>query len=140
MDRIAELAARQPDTGMAWSGLCSIRGLAPLLYGLSLLVVLYLAALDNSWTMPVAVLLVIPLGLLGAVLAASSRELPSDRPGAVDHRAGGGQPGADWPRRPYADRVSCSYKIMSNIFLATAGGQGMFDAATGRPAPEGEQR
>ena len=43
---------------------------APLLYALSLLVVfLCLAALYESWSIPVAVLLVVPLGVLGAVLA-----------------------------------------------------------------------
>ena len=42
----------------------------PLLYALSLLVVfLCLAALYESWTIPTAVLLVVPLGILGAVLA-----------------------------------------------------------------------
>ena len=44
-------------------------GQAPLLYGLSLLIVfLCLAALYESWTIPLAVLLVVPLGIVGAVL------------------------------------------------------------------------
>jgi multidrug efflux pump len=47
-----------------------------LLYGLSLLVVfLCLAALYESWSIPIAVLLVIPLGLIGAVLGVMLRGL-----------------------------------------------------------------
>ena len=46
-------------------------GQAPALYGLSLLIVfLCLAALYESWTIPLAVILVVPLGIVGAVLAA----------------------------------------------------------------------
>ncbi len=45
---------------------------APALYAISLLVVfLCLAALYESWSIPVSVMLVVPLGVLGAVLAAS---------------------------------------------------------------------
>ncbi|MEP6938681.1 MAG: multidrug efflux RND transporter permease subunit [Rudaea sp.] len=52
---------------------------APLLYSLSILVVfLCLAALYESWSIPVAVLLVVPLGILGAVLATSLRGLTND--------------------------------------------------------------
>ena len=52
---------------------------APLLYALSLLIVfLCLAALYESWTIPLAVLLVVPVGLLGAVLAANLRGLSND--------------------------------------------------------------
>ncbi|MDT3721253.1 multidrug efflux RND transporter permease subunit [Pseudomonas oryzihabitans] len=54
-------------------------GQAPLLLGLSLLVVfLCLAALYESWSIPTAVLLVVPLGVLGAVLAVTLRGLPND--------------------------------------------------------------
>src|SRR5690606_6308999 len=54
-------------------------GQAPLLYALSLLVVfLCLAALYESWTIPVAVLLIIPLGLVGAVFAVTLRGLEND--------------------------------------------------------------
>jgi len=53
--------------------------LAPLLLALSaLLVFLVLAALYESWTIPLAVLLTVPLGILGAVLAATFRGLPND--------------------------------------------------------------
>ncbi|OYX59829.1 MAG: hypothetical protein B7Y88_16050 [Sphingomonadales bacterium 32-64-17] len=54
-------------------------GQAPLLYALSVLVVfLCLAALYESWSIPVAVLLVIPLGLVGALFAATLRGLEND--------------------------------------------------------------
>ena len=83
MDVIAGLAAQIPGTAVAWAGssyeerLSS--GRAPLLYALSLIVVfLCLAALYESWSIPVAVVLVIPLGLIGAVLAVTLRGLEND--------------------------------------------------------------
>jgi multidrug efflux pump len=52
---------------------------APLLFTLSLLVVyLCLAALYESWSTPVAVMLVVPIGVLGAVLAVTLRDMPND--------------------------------------------------------------
>jgi multidrug efflux pump len=52
---------------------------APALFALSLLAVfLVLAALYESTTIPLAVILVVPLGLLGALLGATMRELPND--------------------------------------------------------------
>jgi multidrug efflux pump len=49
------------------------------LYGISVLVVfLLLAALYESWTIPVSVMLVIPLGIVGAILAATLRGLYND--------------------------------------------------------------
>ncbi|MCM8730252.1 efflux RND transporter permease subunit [Hephaestia sp. GCM10023244] len=83
MARIAAHAAKLPGTTVAWSGLSYQEqissGQAPLLYALSLLVVfLCLAALYESWTIPVAVLLVIPLGLVGAVFAVTLRGLEND--------------------------------------------------------------
>ncbi len=83
MDRIAQLAAQQPGTASAWSGLSFQErlssGQAPLLYTLSLIVVfLCLAALYESWTIPLAVLLIIPLGLVGAVFAVTLRGLEND--------------------------------------------------------------
>ena len=83
MARIEELAKAIPGTTVAWSGLSFQErlssGQAPLLYGLSLLVVfLCLAALYESWTIPIAVLLVIPLGLVGAVFAVTLRGLEND--------------------------------------------------------------
>jgi multidrug efflux pump len=83
MTRMEELARRIPGTSVAWAGLSYQErlssGQAPLLYGLSLLVVfLCLAALYESWSIPVAVLLVIPLGLVGAVFAVTLRGLQND--------------------------------------------------------------
>ncbi len=52
---------------------------ALLLYAISILFVfLCLAALYESWTVPIAVILVAPLGVAGAVLAANLRGLPND--------------------------------------------------------------
>ncbi|MDO9369183.1 MAG: efflux RND transporter permease subunit [Sphingopyxis sp.] len=83
MDEMEGLANQLPGTSVAWSGssyqerLSS--GQAPLLYGISLLVVfLCLAALYESWTIPLAVILIIPLGLIGAVVAVSLRGLEND--------------------------------------------------------------
>ena len=83
MKRMEELAAQIPGTVVAWSGLSFQErlssGQAPLLYGLSLIVVfLCLAALYESWTIPVAVILIIPLGLVGAVFAVTLRGLEND--------------------------------------------------------------
>ncbi len=52
---------------------------APLLFAISLVVVfLCLAALYESWSIPFAVMLVVPLGIFGAVLAVTLRGLPND--------------------------------------------------------------
>jgi multidrug efflux pump len=83
MERMAEIAREQPGVSVAWSGLSYQEqlssGQAPLLYALSLLVVfLCLAALYESWSLPVAVMLVMPLGLIGATLAVLLRGLEND--------------------------------------------------------------
>ena len=83
MDRIAALAAKEPRVSVDWSGRSYQErlsgGQAPYLYALSLLVVfLCLAALYESWSIPVAVLLVIPLGLVGAIFAVTLRGLNND--------------------------------------------------------------
>ncbi len=77
------LAKMPPGVGYEWSGLSlqeqESGGQAPMLYGLSILVVfLLLAALYESWTIPMAVILAIPLGVLGAVLATTVRGLSND--------------------------------------------------------------
>jgi multidrug efflux pump len=78
------LAAELPrGFGYEWTGQSLQEKLsgsqAPLLLGLSvLLVFLVLAALYESWTIPLAVLLTVPLGILGAVIAALLRGLPND--------------------------------------------------------------
>jgi multidrug efflux pump len=83
MDRIAALAAKEPGVAVDWSGLSYQErlsgGQAPVLYALSLLVVfLCLAALYESWSIPISVLMVIPLGLLGAAIAVALRGLEND--------------------------------------------------------------
>jgi len=83
MKRIGAIAAKLPGTSIAWSGLSYQErlsgGQAPMLYGLSLLVVfLCLAALYESWSIPLAVMMVIPLGLIGATLAVVVRGLEND--------------------------------------------------------------
>ncbi|MBD3745762.1 MAG: efflux RND transporter permease subunit [Sphingopyxis terrae] len=83
MDEMERMAAEIPGTSVAWAGASYQErlssGQAPLLYGLSLLVVfLCLAALYESWSIPLAVLLIIPLGLVGAVFAVTLRGLEND--------------------------------------------------------------
>ena len=72
-----------PGIGLEWTGQSYEELLsseqAPLLLGLSILVVfLALSALYESWSIPVAVVLVIPLGVLGALVGAMGRGLPND--------------------------------------------------------------
>jgi multidrug efflux pump subunit AcrB len=69
--------------GLEWTNLSYQERLsgnqAPALYALSLLVVfLCLAALYESWSIPVAILLVIPLGVVGALIAANLRGFYND--------------------------------------------------------------
>jgi multidrug efflux pump len=84
MQRMIELQQQiAPGTSYAWSGLSyqeqQTSGQAPLLYGASILIVfLCLAALYESWSVPIAVLLVLPLGIIGAVLAVTFRGLSND--------------------------------------------------------------
>ncbi|MDD5248076.1 MAG: efflux RND transporter permease subunit [Rhodocyclaceae bacterium] len=84
MAAMESLAAQLPTgLGFEWSGTSfeeRISGSqAPFLFGLSLLVVfLALAALYESWSIPFAVILVVPLGVLGALLAVTLRGLPND--------------------------------------------------------------
>ena len=84
MKIMEKLASRLPQgTGFEWTGLSYQEKMsgsqAPLLYGISLLVVfLCLAALYESWAIPFAILLVVPLGIFGAVLATWTRGLSND--------------------------------------------------------------
>ncbi|HEY0941201.1 MAG TPA: efflux RND transporter permease subunit [Steroidobacter sp.] len=84
MDKMEELAGQLPaGAGFDWSGLSYQERLAggqkALLYSISILVVfLCLAALYESWSVPFSVMLVIPLGIVGAVLAATLRGLEND--------------------------------------------------------------
>ena len=81
MERLANKLPR--GFGFEWTGQSLQEKLsgsqAPFLLGLSVLVVfLLLAALYESWTIPLAVLLTVPLGICGAVIAATMRGLPND--------------------------------------------------------------
>ncbi|ANU39098.1 efflux RND transporter permease subunit [Vibrio scophthalmi] len=72
-----------PGYGIEWNGLSYEERLsgnqAPALYALSILVVfLVLAALYESWSVPIAVILVVPLGVVGAIVAMNLRGLPND--------------------------------------------------------------
>ncbi|WP_327754363.1 efflux RND transporter permease subunit (plasmid) [Sphingobium sp. SJ10-10] len=84
MEAMQEMQGKlPPGTSLEWTGLSYEErlsgGQAPALYGLSLLIVfLCLAALYESWSVPIAVLLVVPLGVLGAVLAAALTGLNND--------------------------------------------------------------
>lgn len=74
MERIAQ-EVLPAGFGISWTGVSFQERLsgtqAPLLYAVSLLIVfLSLAALYESWSIPFAVMLVVPLGIIGAVLAA----------------------------------------------------------------------
>jgi hydrophobe/amphiphile efflux-1 (HAE1) family protein len=76
MAAIEELAAQlPPGFGIEWSGMSYEERLsgsqAPMLYALSLLIIfLLLAALYESWSVPFSVMLVVPLGVIGAIGAA----------------------------------------------------------------------
>jgi multidrug efflux pump len=81
MERLADRLPR--GFGYEWTGQSLQEKLsgsqAPFLLALSALVVfLCLAALYESWTIPLAVLLTVPLGICGAVLAATTRGLAND--------------------------------------------------------------
>lgn len=72
-----------PGIGLEWTGLSREEKLsgsqATMLLGFSLLAVfLCLAALYNSWTIPVSVLMAVPLGILGALLAVTLRGMNND--------------------------------------------------------------
>jgi multidrug efflux pump len=84
MDEMEKIAAQlPPGIGYEWTGLSyeekQAGKQAPALYAISLLVVfLSVAALYESWTIPFVNLLMLPLGLVGAVTAVTLRGLPND--------------------------------------------------------------
>ena len=84
MQTMENLVSQLPgDIGFEWTGLSlqeqESGQQAPALYALSLLVVfLLLAALYESWSIPFAVILVVPLGIFGALLATWFRGLDND--------------------------------------------------------------
>ncbi|MDR3377476.1 MAG: efflux RND transporter permease subunit, partial [Verrucomicrobiae bacterium] len=84
MQAMEEMAAKLPaGIGYEWTGQSYEERLsssqAPMLYAISLIVVfLCLAALYESWSIPTAVLLVVPLGIVGALAATWLRGLEND--------------------------------------------------------------
>ncbi|EDT8512125.1 efflux RND transporter permease subunit [Salmonella enterica subsp. enterica] len=84
MSLMENLASQLPNgIGYDWTGMSYQERLsgnqAPALYAISLIVVfLCLAALYESWSIPFSVMLVVPLGVVGALLAASLRGLNND--------------------------------------------------------------
>ncbi|BDH44969.1 multidrug efflux RND transporter permease subunit [Salmonella enterica subsp. enterica serovar Choleraesuis] len=84
MDIMEDLVHQLPGSfGLEWTGMSYQERLsgaqAPALYALSLLVVfLCLAALYESWSIPFSVMLVVPLGVIGALLATWMRGLEND--------------------------------------------------------------
>ena len=84
MDMMEQLAGKLPTgIGFDWTGMSYQERLsgnqAPALYAISLIVVfLCLAALYESWSIPFSVMLVVPLGVFGALLAATLRGLTND--------------------------------------------------------------
>ena len=81
---MTELAKKLPEgftyqwTGLSYEEQASGSQTLALYAGSLIVVFLCLAALYESWTIPVAVLMVVPLGVLGAVLATSLRGLDND--------------------------------------------------------------
>lgn len=84
MNVMESLVAQLPEGfGLQWTGMSLQERLsgaqAPALYAISLLVVfLCLAALYESWTVPFSVMLVVPMGVLGALVATWARGLEND--------------------------------------------------------------
>jgi len=84
MDEVEKMIAQlPPGIGYEWTGLSyeekNAGAQAPALYAISLLVVfLSVAALYESWTIPFVNLLMLPLGLVGAVIAVKLRMFPND--------------------------------------------------------------
>jgi multidrug efflux pump len=84
MAAMEELITKLPQgIGYDWTGLSYQERMAgsqaPLLYAFSIFVVfLCLAALYESWPIPIAILLTLPLGVIGGVIATSLRGMPND--------------------------------------------------------------
>ena len=84
MAAMEELAAKLPQGfGFDWNGLSYQERMAtaqgPILYAFSIFVIfLCVAALYESWTIPFVILLMLPLGVFGAIVATSQRGMPND--------------------------------------------------------------
>jgi hydrophobe/amphiphile efflux-1 (HAE1) family protein len=84
MQAMEEIVSKLPQgIGYDWTGVSyqerMAKSQAPLLYAFSIIVIfLCLAALYESWTVPISVMLALPLGVIGGVVASSLRGLPND--------------------------------------------------------------
>lgn len=84
MQAMEEIMAKLPrGIGFEWTGISyqerMARTQAPILYAFSVFVIfLCLAALYESWPIPISILLTLPLGAIGGVLASSLRGMPND--------------------------------------------------------------
>jgi len=84
MQAMEEIASKLPQgIGYDWTGLSYQQRMAssqaPLLYAFSIFVIfLVLAALYESWPIPIAILLCLPLGVIGGIIASSMRGMPND--------------------------------------------------------------
>ena len=84
MKAMEEIASKLPQgIGFDWTGLSYQERMAgsqaPLLYAFSILVIfLCLAALYESWPIPISILLALPLGAIGGVIGSTWRGLPND--------------------------------------------------------------
>ncbi len=84
MQAMEEIAAKLPaGTGFDWSGISfqerQAKSQTGLLYAFSVIVIfLCLAALYESWTVPISILLALPLGVVGGVAASMLRNFPND--------------------------------------------------------------
>jgi HAE1 family hydrophobic/amphiphilic exporter-1 len=84
MQAMEEIASQLPrGLGFDWTGLSYQERMAtaqgPILYAFSIIVIfLCLAALYESWTVPISIILTLPLGVIGGVVASSLRGFPND--------------------------------------------------------------
>ncbi|MCA0255915.1 MAG: multidrug efflux RND transporter permease subunit [Proteobacteria bacterium] len=84
MQEMERLASQLPNGfGYEWTGQSleelSSGATAPILFGMSILFVfLLLAALYESWSIPLSVMMVVPLGIVGCVIAVMLRDMPND--------------------------------------------------------------
>ena len=84
MQAMEEAMEKLPQgVGYDWTGLSYQERMsssqAPLLYAFSIFVIfLCLAALYESWTIPISILMVLPLGVIGGIVATSTRGLAND--------------------------------------------------------------
>lgn len=84
MQAMEELTAKLPaGFGFDWTGMSYQERMAQaqtgLLYSFSILVIfLVLAAIYESWSVPVSILFTLPLGVIGSVIASTMRDLPND--------------------------------------------------------------